>query len=312
MKRFAERIRGERRILTALLNGLGIETAPSQGNFVFCRFPDVDWVHSALAGLGISVRVFPGRPHLGDAARISLPGDENGFERLTHAVRTVLEPEALIFDMDGVIADVTDSYHRAIMATAGELGVEITRDDITRAKAKGHANNDWELTWRLIRAGGGDPSLEEVTDKFQEFYYGRPGMPGLYTREKLLVNRSVLEKLSSKIKIGVVTGRPAKDASIFLKEKCIDDLFPVVITMEDGPPKPDPAPVRAAIDRLGVERAWMLGDTPDDIVAARAAGVLPIGVVAPAGDPDLADEVLTGAGAARVLLSTSQIEELLP
>ena len=42
--------------------------------------------------------------------------------------------------------------------------------------------------------------------------------------------------------------------------------------MEDAPPKPDPQPVRLALARLGVERAWLVGDTPDDMRAARAAG----------------------------------------
>jgi HAD superfamily hydrolase (TIGR01548 family) len=151
-----------------------------------------------------------------------------------------------------------------------------------------------------------------VTERFEALYQGKDGVPGLYTRETLLAERPALERLSSKLKLGVVTGRPRRDALTFLEDKGIGDLFSVVTTMEDGPPKPDPAPVRAAIERLGVERAWMLGDTPDDVVAARAARVLPIGVVPPGGDPDLATESLTRAGAARVLLSSPQIEEVLP
>jgi phosphoglycolate phosphatase-like HAD superfamily hydrolase len=51
-----------------------------------------------------------------------------------------------------------------------------------------------------------------------------------------------------------------------------------VIGSEDGPCKPDPAPVRLALDRLGVERAWMLGDNPSDVTAARGAQVVPFAV----------------------------------
>ena len=47
--------------------------------------------------------------------------------------------------------------------------------------------------------------------------------------------------------------------------------------MEDAPAKPSPMPVELALQRLGIRRAWMLGDTPDDIVSARQAGVLPFG-----------------------------------
>ncbi|MHA1568915.1 MAG: HAD-IA family hydrolase, partial [Alphaproteobacteria bacterium] len=55
------------------------------------------------------------------------------------------------------------------------------------------------------------------------------------------------------------------------------ELMSAAICREDGPLKPDPAPVRLALERLGVERAWLVGDAPDDIAAARAAAVLPLG-----------------------------------
>ena len=81
--------------------------------------------------------------------------------------------------------------------------------------------------------------------------------------------------------------------------------------MEDGPAKPDPAPVLLALEKLGVRRAWMLGDTPDDVVSARAAGVLPIGVVAP-GDSEETESALRAAGAARVFTNIDQLEGVLP
>ena len=61
---------------------------------------------------------------------------------------------------------------------------------------------------------------------------------------------------------------------------------------------------------MGVTRAWMLGDTPDDLAAARAAGVVPIGVIAPGDDPVRARERLRPA--ARILEKTIDLEEMLP
>jgi phosphoglycolate phosphatase-like HAD superfamily hydrolase len=52
-----------------------------------------------------------------------------------------------------------------------------------------------------------------------------------------------------------------------------------------------------------------VGDTPDDLRAARAADVVPLGIAAP-GDTDPAP--LWSAGAARVLDSLDQLMELLP
>lgn len=82
--------------------------------------------------------------------------------------------------------------------------------------------------------------------------------------------------------------------------------------MEDGPAKPEPAVVRLALERLGVAGAWMLGDTPDDIVAARAAGVVPIAVPAPGDDPAESARALGRAGAARVVSTVNELLELLP
>lgn len=73
---------------------------------MFARTEDPLWVRDAVAGMGIAVRAFPGKPHLQDALRITLPGDEGQFERLEHALRTVRRPDALLLDLDGVVADL--------------------------------------------------------------------------------------------------------------------------------------------------------------------------------------------------------------
>jgi phosphoglycolate phosphatase-like HAD superfamily hydrolase len=54
----------------------------------------------------------------------------------------------------------------------------------------------------------------------------------------------------------------------------------------------------------------MLGDTRDDLEAARGAGVVPIGVIAPGDDPTRARTTLRQA--ARILDLTTDLEELIP
>ena len=56
----------------------------------------------------------------------------------------------------------------------------------------------------------------------------------------------------------------------------------------------------------------MVGDTPDDIRAATAAGVLPIGVVAPGPNPTATTAALRESGAATVLGTINDLLELLP
>jgi phosphoglycolate phosphatase-like HAD superfamily hydrolase len=82
--------------------------------------------------------------------------------------------------------------------------------------------------------------------------------------------------------------------------------------MEDAARKPDPAPVRLVLTRLGVRRAWMIGNTPDDVRSAAAASVVPLGIVAPGDDLAATTRALADAGAARVLDQIADLEELLP
>ncbi len=96
----------------------------------------------------------------------------------------------------------------------------------------------------------------------------------------------------------------------FLERFGLLDALSALVTRDDAALKPDPAPVLKALEIMGVTRAWMLGDTPDDLAAARGAGVVPIGVIAPGDDPGRARERLSRA--ARILDKTTDLEEMLP
>jgi HAD superfamily phosphatase len=199
-----------------------------------------------------------------------------------------------------------------MIATAATYGVSITMDDVEAALRTGDASNDWVVTQRLIGASGRQVDLEMVTARYQSLYLGTGGGLGLRERERAIVSRAVLERLSHRLPLAIVTGRPRDEARWFLARAGIADLFGAVVSMEDGPRKPDPAPVRLALTRLGVRRAWMVGNTPDDLRAAAGAAVVPLGVVAPGDDIPATTAALSGAGAARVLDQVADLETLLP
>lgn len=307
----ATQVRREREELRALLAGLGEPVEASQGNFLLLRSPRARALTEGLASLGIAVRSWTDRPELADAVRITLPGEPVAFARLRDALRTVLAPQALLLDMDGVFADVGESYRVAIRQTVRSFGVACRDDEVRAAKAAGDANNDWVLSYRLLQERGVDTTLEEVTRRFEELYQGDGEQPGLRERERLLCDRGTLERLAARYPLAVVTGRPRRDAERFLERFDLAGLFGAVVCLEDGPRKPDPFPVRRALEQLGLERAWMVGDTPDDIRAAREAGVRPVGVRVP-GEEDALVPSLRAAGAATILDSLPDLEELLP
>ncbi len=304
-------IRRQRTELTALLEALGVQVLPSAANFVLARLGAAASARDAFAALKIAVRAFDGRDGLEEWVRITLPGEAQAFARLEKAVETFFRPQAVLFDMDGVLADVSGSYRAAIVETAATYGVALTPSQIASAKAAGNNNNDWRLTQRLLAARGVDRPLDEITTRFERIYQGEEGQPGLRRREKLLFPRSDFDALARRLPIAVVTGRPRADAERFLRDQGLEESVSALVCLEDAAPKPDPAPVHLALDRLGVTTAWMVGDNPDDMCAAREAGVLPVGVVAPGDGPD-AGECLLAAGAWRVLNRANEILEVLP
>lgn len=298
---FVANVRRERDQLRAALEACGFSVEPSQANFLFATIEDgkANVWDRCLASLGIGVRRFGGE--LMNSIRVSCPGTPEGLTRVVSALETIHRPDALIFDMDGVMVDVAASYRSAIIETAKAFGVTVTREDIAARKARGNANNDWVVTLDLILEAGGTATLEAVTETFERLYQGTAEHPGLRETEKLVAPRAYYESLRDRFKLGIVTGRPRQDAEFLLNLHGLSDLFDSVVCMEDAALKPSPEPVLLACSQLGTKRAWMFGDTPDDIRAARAAGVLPIGVVAPGEDPVRATTILESVGASKVI-----------
>jgi len=201
----------------------------------------------------------------------------------------IITGSTLLLDMDGVMAEVSGSYRAAIIATCHFYGAtSITLATIADRKARGGCNNDWVLSLDLIQSdpsGTKDITLEQVTETFEDFYQGTASTKGLCELETLIPSMETMKELRRRSTgMAVVTGRPRKDCRTFLKQFKLESFFDVCVCMEDGPPKPNPFPVIKACELLGVSPSSsviMVGDTPDDIRAAVAAGCTAVGVALP-------------------------------
>ena len=82
--------------------------------------------------------------------------------------------------------------------------------------------------------------------------------------------------------MAIVTSKASVIAKRSLEWVGLDRFFPVVVGFDETTRhKPDPDPVLAALDRLGAsaDQAAFVGDSPHDVYAGNAAGVLTIAVL---------------------------------
>lgn len=82
--------------------------------------------------------------------------------------------------------------------------------------------------------------------------------------------------------IGIVTSKSERMAARGLSLVGLEPFIDTVVGLESATRhKPDPEPVRVALDRLAVsaDEAIFVGDSPHDMTAGRAAGVLTVAVL---------------------------------
>jgi len=182
--------------------------------------------------------------------------------------------DALLFDMDGVLINVTKSYRKAIQQTARYfLKRGVTMTEINTVKEKVGMNNDWDTTYALINKK--ELSYCDVKNIFQKIYWGNKGKNGLINNEQLLLSKKQLLLLKKKYKkMGIVTGRPREEAQYALDTFRLQEIFNVLVTREDvKKQKPFPDSIFLAMKIISSQKTVYIGDSPSDVEAARAAGI---------------------------------------
>ena len=160
----------------------------------------------------------------------------------------------ILFDIDGVIRDVSNSYRLAVKKTVFNFcKIEPTSVEIDNLKNEGIWNNDWDLSLELIKRYTKQnhlsitpPSRQEIIKCFEQLYFGcnpkehHRKWNGFINNERILVDRFLFKKLREKgVEWGFVSGAELPSAKFILENK-LKLNKPPLIAMGDAPDKPNP------------------------------------------------------------------------
>jgi HAD superfamily hydrolase (TIGR01509 family) len=194
---------------------------------------------------------------------------------------------ALLFDLDGTLAE-TDSLHLPTWVNVlRPYGIEID-EEFYRERISGRSNS------KIVEDLLPDLSAKEGRDladakeaSFRERADELEPLPGLLDFMREAKDRG--------LSLALVTNAPEENVEAMLLALELREFFDeVVLSDEVGPVKPDPAPYRAALNRLGVapEEALAFEDSTSGIASSVGVGIPTVGIAS-----TQAPETLEDAGA---------------
>ncbi len=201
----------------------------------------------------------------------------------------------VIFDVDGVLIDVTKSYHYSIYDTVKYFAEGKPREELLNIKFSFNINNDWDASiagilyaksglsleefkkefapfsqslddmFRYAQEKGIElPDYKELVQVFEDFYYKHR------EREEMIFPHDVLERVRKKADIlGVITGRPFSDLDYSFKKFDLYKYFDYIITEDDIPQpdlrKPSSYPLKLFFEKVEFDNpVFYIGDTKAD------------------------------------------------
>jgi pyrophosphatase PpaX len=201
--------------------------------------------------------------------------------------------QAVLFDWDGTLVNTAEASYRCYEKLFGSYGIAFDRDAFRRTYSP-----NWHLTYSAL--GLAEERWAEADARWLEHYCEEEVVLIDGARDALLrVRRAGL-------RAGIVTSGDRVRVGRELDDLKVASLFEVVVCAEDIVyRKPHPEALLLALDKLGVgaAEAVYVGDSPEDVQMARAAGVTAVGIpggfpnrdALAAARPDVLEGSLTGA-----------------
>ncbi|MCS6974533.1 MAG: HAD family phosphatase [Cyclobacteriaceae bacterium] len=196
---------------------------------------------------------------------------------------------AVLFDMDGVIADTNPFHQVAIRQFCEKYGFSLTEDEMKR-RIYGRTNTDWitALFGKLT-----SEALQRYADE-KEALFRQMYAPYVRPVEGLIGFLNDLQ--SANIPCALTTSAPPANVEFLMQHIPVRHHFRIVLderSVTNGKPNPEIYLKAAAALQLPNERCIVMEDSLSGIKAGKAAGSKVIGITTTHTPDELADADLT-------------------
>ncbi|WP_420476173.1 HAD family hydrolase [Noviherbaspirillum sp. ST9] len=186
---------------------------------------------------------------------------------------TLPKPRAVLFDLDGTLADTAPDLAAAMNKVRTDRGLAPTPYEQLRPVASAGARG---LIGASFGLKPGDDSYEELRVAFLDTYEG-----AIAVHTSLFEGiQALLEGLQAQnFAWGIVTNKAARFTDLLVPRIGLHHAGCVISGDTTPHSKPHPAPLLEAAKRLGISplECWYVGDDLRDIEAGRAAGMATVG-----------------------------------
>lgn len=180
----------------------------------------------------------------------------------------------VILDVDGTLVDSNDAHARAWVDAFLEAGITVPFDSVRRAIGMGG-----DKLMPLVSGIDEDSDEGQAISARRSAIFKDRYLPGV--RAFPGVRELVARLRDDGFRVAVASSAKEDELTPLLRRAAVDDLVGPRTSSDDAEEsKPDPDIVHAAMRRSGADRSRtvMLGDTPYDVEAARAAGIAIVAV----------------------------------